>query len=154
MKTARKTAGGAASGNITILLVDDNVHGMIARRKVLEEQGYLIQTASSGEEALQIFPRHPFDLMVTDFRMPGIDGVELISRLRALHVEIPVILLSGFVEPLGMTEESTGADAVLSKCAGEAAHLVRAVQRLLSRGRRKPLATEKRPGTVYVAKSV
>ncbi|MDQ2900145.1 MAG: response regulator [Acidobacteriota bacterium] len=150
----RKTASGPANENITILLVDDNVHGMIARRKVLEEQGYKIQTASNGEEALLLFPRHPFDLMVTDFRMAGIDGVELISRLRALNVEAPFILLSGFVEPLGMTEESTGADAVLSKSAGEAGHLVRAVKRLLARGARKPPKTEKRRGTVYVAKSV
>ncbi|MDQ6666432.1 MAG: response regulator [Acidobacteriota bacterium] len=150
----RKTASGPASGDITILLVDDNVHGMIARRNVLEEQGYRIETASSAEEALQVFPLHPFNLMVTDFKMPGIDGVELISRLRALHVEVPFILLSGFVEPLGMTEESTGADAVLSKSAGEAGHLVRTVQRLLSRGARKPPKAEKRRGTVYVAKSV
>lgn len=150
----RKTASGPANVNITILLVDDNVHGMIARRKVLEEQGYKIQTASSGEEALQLFPRYAFNLMVTDFKMAGIDGVELISRLRASNVEVPFILLSGFVEPLGMTEESTGADAVLSKSAGEAGHLVRAVKRLLARGARKPPKAEKRAVTVYVAKSV
>ncbi|MGI8990700.1 MAG: response regulator [Bryobacteraceae bacterium] len=150
----RKTASVPVNGNLTILLVDDNAHGMIARRKVLEEQGYRIQTASNGEEALQLFARHRFDLMVTDFKMPGIDGVELIARLRALKVEAPFIVLSGFVEPLGMTEESTGADVVLSKSAGEAGHLVRAVKRLFARGARKPPKAEKRRESVYVAKSV
>ena len=83
------------------------------------------------------------DLVITDFRMPNMDGVELITRIRQLCGDLPIILLSGFVEPLGLTEESTGADVVLSKSAGEVGFLVRSVRRLLSRQPyRKPLESE------------
>jgi hypothetical protein len=63
-----------------------------------------------------------------------------------LCADLPIILLSGFVEPLGLTEESTGADVVLSKSAGEVGFLVRSVRRLLSRQPvRKPLDSEHMP---------
>jgi hypothetical protein len=56
---------------------------------------------------------------------------------------MPIIMLSGFVEPLGLDEFSTGADAVLAKCSNEAASLLRTVQRLLTRRPlRKPVAKE------------
>jgi len=75
------------------------------------------------------------------------DGVELIGRLRQLRADLPIILLSGFVEPLGLTEKSTGADVVLSKSAGEVGLLIRSVRRLLSRQpSRKPLESERATG--------
>lgn len=141
-------------GDITILLVDDNVHGLIARRKVLEEQGYQIQTAMSAEEALEIFPSRRFDLVVTDYKMLEMTGLELIAAIRAINPSIPLILLSGFIEPLGMTEESTGADAVISKTAGEVGHLVRTVKRLLTRRTRKPPIKEIRQTPNVFTKSV
>jgi len=116
-----------------ILLVDDNPHGLVARRTVLEELGYSIRTATNGEEALQQLSQHQVDLVITDFRMPNMDGVELISQIRKQRADMPVILLSGFVEPLGLTEQSTGADVVLSKSAGEVSSILRSVRRLLTR---------------------
>jgi CheY-like chemotaxis protein len=75
--------------------------------------------------------------------MPNMDGVELITRMRQLRSDLPIILLSGFVEPLGLTEQSTGADIVLSKSAGEVGFLIRSVRRLLNRQpTRKPLESE------------
>lgn len=150
----KKPASDLVNPDTTILLVDDNKHGLIARRKVLEEQGYQIRTAMSAEEALEIFPRHRFDLVVTDFKMLAMTGVELIARIRAISPGVPLVLLSGFVEPLGMTEESTGADAVVSKTAGEVAQLVRTVKRLLTRGVRKPAKTETRQTQIFMTKSV
>ena len=56
---------------------------------------------------------------------------------------MPIVLLSGFVEPLGLTEQSTGADVVLSKSAGEVGFLIRSVRRLLNRPvQRKPMDSE------------
>jgi len=132
----------------TLLLVDDNPHGLVARRTVLEELGYVVHTGSSGEEALKLLAAHKVDLVITDFRMPKMDGVELIARMREFRSDLPVILLSGFVEPLGLTEKSTGADIVLSKSAGEVGLLVRSVRRLLNRQPpRKPLASEQAAGS-------
>ncbi len=123
-----------------ILLVDDNSNGLSARRSVLEELGYRISTASNGPDALEHFARHKFDLVVTDYKMPRMDGVELIARLRKQIPDVPIILISGFVDALGLSEGSTGADVVIQKSANEVSHLVRSVARLLRR--KKPPASE------------
>jgi CheY-like chemotaxis protein len=119
-----------------ILLVDDNPNGLSARKQVLEELGHRIATASNGPDALEQFTRHKFDLVVTDYKMPRMDGAELITKLRKQAPELPIILVSGFVDALGLSEASTGADVVIQKSANEVSHLVRSVGRLL---RRKPL---------------
>ena len=126
-----------------ILLVDDNRDGLLVRCSLLEEVGYKVQSAPNAEEGLKLFNSASFDIVVTDYRMPRMNGVELIQKLRKLNPNIRVILLSGFVEPLGLTEENTGADAVIIKSSNEAAHLVRSVRRLVNRGnQRKPPATQ------------
>lgn len=114
-----------------ILLVDDNANGLSARRSVLEELGHRISTAGSGAEALDHLSTTRFDLMVTDYRMPRMDGVELIARVRKQFPGMSVILLSGFVDGLGLSENNTGADVVIQKSANEVSHLVRSVGRLL-----------------------
>jgi CheY-like chemotaxis protein len=122
-----------------ILLIDDNSDGLLVRRSLLEEAGCRVTLARSGEEGLDHFGAQSFELTVTDFRMPGgIDGIEVIKRIRERQPEARVILLSGFVEPLGLNEENTGADAVIVKSANEPANLVRTVRRLLNRAVRKP----------------
>jgi CheY-like chemotaxis protein len=125
-----------------ILLVDDNRQGLIARKSLLQELGYNISTATHGEEALELFSRQHFDLVVTDYKMPRMDGIELIKRIRSAQSGVRIILLSGFVEPLGLTEQSTGADVVIVKSAGEVGHLTRSVKRLLNQSpTRKPAAS-------------
>lgn len=132
-----------------ILLVDDNRQGLIARRSLLQELGYNISTATSGDEALELFAKQNFDVVVTDFKMPRMDGIELIKRIRAAQTGTRIILLSGFVEPLGLTEQSTGADVVITKSAGEVGHLTRSVKRMLSQGPvRKPAASAEAPTPV------
>ncbi|MEK7406593.1 MAG: response regulator [Acidobacteriota bacterium] len=125
----------APSNSSNILLVDDNKLGLAARKSVLEEQGHHITTATAGEEAFELFRRGQFDLLITDYKMPGMNGVELIKKVRAHSPQVPVILVSGYAEALGLTEASTGADVVIPKSANEVSHLVRSVGRLL---RRKP----------------
>jgi CheY-like chemotaxis protein len=116
-----------------ILLVDDNANGLAARQSVLEELGYRIVTCTSGADALDQFSSHKFDLVVTDYKMPRMDGLELISRLRKHTPDVPIVLVSGYVDTLGLNEASTGADVVIQKSANEVSHLVRSVNRLLRR---------------------
>ncbi|HEV2444789.1 MAG TPA: response regulator [Candidatus Sulfopaludibacter sp.] len=131
--------------NPQILLVDDNQDGLIVRKSLLEELGYRVQLARNGEEGLKLYQDSTFDVVVTDYRMPRMDGVELIGRIRKHNPNARIILLSGFVEPLGLTEENTGADAVIAKSSNEPLHLVRWVKRLLNRATsRKPPAAVKR----------
>jgi CheY-like chemotaxis protein len=132
-----------APSHPNILLVDDNRDGLLVRRSVLEELGYGVSIARSGEEGLKLFESARFDVVVTDYRMPRMNGAELIQRIRKLNPNARIILLSGFVEPLGLTEENTGADAVIAKSSNEPAHLTRWVKRLLNRATRKPPASQK-----------
>src|SRR5690348_11879244 len=97
-----------------ILLVDDNRQGLIARKSLLQELGCSVSTALNPDEALELFSNRKFDVVVTDYKMPRMDGIELIRQIRALNGGTRIILLSGFVEPLGLTEETTGADVVIA----------------------------------------
>jgi CheY-like chemotaxis protein len=121
-----------------ILLVDDNRDGLLVRRLLLEEAGFSVQVATCGEEALDLFRSTRFDVVVTDYRMPKMNGDELIVRLRSLESNARIILLSAFVDLLGLTEANTRADAVIAKSSRETAHLVRWVKRLASTPARKP----------------
>src|ERR1700684_3144252 len=91
-----------------ILLVDDNSHGLIARKMILVDHGYEVETALSGEEAWEIFQKNHFDIVVTDFRMKAMTGLELIQLIRATDSPARIVLLAGFLNGLGMTEQSTG----------------------------------------------
>ncbi|MBL8174062.1 MAG: response regulator [Bryobacterales bacterium] len=125
-----------------ILLVDDNRHGLSARKAVLQELGYSITVSSDPIDAAAIIASTAFDLIITDYKLPHMSGVDLIAKIREMHPATPVILISGFVDTLGLTEENTGSDAVIQKSANEVHQLVRAVARLLRRKTpRKPAAS-------------
>jgi CheY-like chemotaxis protein len=121
-----------AATSALILMVDDNRDGILARRSVLEELGYRVISACCGADALKLIKEHDFDLVVTDYKMLPMDGLELIRSLHAEEFGKPIILLTGFAENLGLRPESTGADAVVQKSANEVTNLLRHTKRLLS----------------------
>lgn len=112
-----------------VLLVDDNQFGISARKMILETAGYSVETALSGEEAWEIFQKIQFDVVVTDYRMGGMNGVDLIALMRKSGSAARIILLSGFAGCLGLTEENSGADEVLVKSNTEAQELLRSVRK-------------------------
>jgi CheY-like chemotaxis protein len=114
-----------------VLLIDDNRHGLIARRTLLEEAGYRVETARDGAEGIEKFRTAAFDLVVTDYRTPHAGGAHVLQQVREADPRVPVVIVSGYVKSFGLTEESTGADAVLAKGPTEAQDLLRAVARLL-----------------------
>ena len=135
--------------SLRILLVDDNRHGLVARRSVLEQHGHTVAVAASGQDGIDQFQSGVFDLVVTDYRMPELSGQQVIRKLRQHNPKIPIVLLSGYVEALGLSEQSTGADIVLSKGPGEVQELLRAVARLAKRR-----IAPKPPGVARVRKEV
>ncbi len=123
----------SAAGSARILLIDDNHCGLLVRKTLLEESGHEITVANTPEDGLEAFATSPFDLVITDYRMPRMNGKQVIAEIRKTNPEIPVILISGVVEVLGLNEQNTGADIVVAKNNTEVVHLTRAVARLLRR---------------------
>jgi len=115
---------------------------------VLEEQGHRATSVLSPDEALLLLQTESFDVIVTEYKLSGTTGPEFILRLREVAKGIPVILLSGYVDVLGLNEQSTGADVVLMKSASETSHLTYAVSHLLQR---KPTARRPVPKKKPVA---
>lgn len=143
----------ATSAGVKILLVDDVPQGTVARKSVLMSLGYVVETAENGLDALELLAVHRFALMVTDYKMPGMDGLELILRTRAEYPLMRIIMLSAISDTLGFTEAFSGADAVLAKSGNELNELTRTIKKLLTKKPvRKPVASEKKP-TAFMVKS-
>jgi CheY-like chemotaxis protein len=148
-----RSAGITPSAAARILLVDDNKFGLSARKALLEEQGYEVTTAMEGLEALDLFSATRYDIVITDYKMPRMNGLELIGHIRRIAPATPIVLVSGYAEALGWNEERTGANAVIPKNANEVAHLIRAIKRLLQLPSKKPVRSQgSRRGVLSQAK--
>jgi len=78
----------------TILIVDDEKNYLLVLSAVLEEEGYEVLTALSGLEALETQKSSDLDLVLTDMKMPGMDGIELLERIKAFDPDLPVIMMT------------------------------------------------------------
>ena len=74
----------------TILIVDDEKNYPLILGAVLEEEGFEILTANSGKKALETLADSDVDLILTDMKMPGMDGMELLEHIKKLDPERPV----------------------------------------------------------------
>jgi CheY-like chemotaxis protein len=99
-ETAAHPPAGPAGRSLRILLVDDDPLVVAGTSSMLEELGHAaITVAASGEDALAVLREDgDFDLLLTDHMMPGMSGVQLAARARALHVSLPIVIASGFAE--------------------------------------------------------
>ncbi len=78
----------------TVLIVDDEKNYPHILSAVLEEEGFEALTAHSGHEALEILGNADVDLVLTDMKMPAMDGMELLERIKAKELDIPVIMMT------------------------------------------------------------
>ena len=85
-----------AMADETVLVVDDEVGMVTLLRNYLTREGYEIHTAPSGETALHILEAHDCDVVLTDLRMGGMDGLALVRAIHATRPETPVILMTAF----------------------------------------------------------
>lgn len=82
----------------TVLVVDDEKNYLVVLEDLLEDEGYNVLTASSGAEALELMAQSPVDTVLSDIKMPGISGIELLDRILAIDPDLPVILMTAFAE--------------------------------------------------------
>jgi CheY-like chemotaxis protein len=82
---------------LKILLVDDELLVRSGTAMMLDELGHDVTEAASGKQALEILSEQPhFDLAITDYRMPDMDGMELISKARDLIPALKAVLMTGY----------------------------------------------------------
>ena len=79
-----------------ILVVDDDVDARTTLVRVLEKEGYIAVGASTAPEALDSFDESVFDLVLTDMRMEGMDGIELLRAIKTRRSDVPVIIMTAF----------------------------------------------------------
>lgn len=105
------TGSGASVPARRVLVVDDEPMVCHAVRMMLEFDGHDVTTATAPQEALTIFKPGKFDLVLTDFAMPGMTGRELIAAIRKLDPTQPIALITAYAEIL----PPTGANLVIPK---------------------------------------
>ncbi len=127
-----------------ILVVDDEPNLRRVLSAQLERDGYDVHTAEDGEEALQILKEHHLDLVITDLRMPKVDGMELLRRALELDDELPVVMITAHGTVDNAVEAlKTGAFDYLTKPFDQAE--VRAIVRKALRTRDLSAAEATRP---------
>jgi CheY-like chemotaxis protein len=95
----------AAKGRI--LWVDDEIELLRSHILLLSEKGYNVETATNGEDAIQFVRERPFDLVFLDEMMAGIGGLRTLSKIKELHPELPVVMITKN-EDEGLMEEAIG----------------------------------------------
>jgi CheY-like chemotaxis protein len=93
-----KSSKDAHKGNERILLVDDEAELVESGIRVLRWMGYQVQGATDPTEALEMIRAQPhqFDLIISDYSMPQMDGIQLAEEIKLINPGIPIILLSGY----------------------------------------------------------
>lgn len=79
-----------------ILVIDDDPAVRLAFELALEDSGCSVTTAASGEEGLRILQSRPMNLIFLDLKMPGMNGVETLKKLRSVDSEVPVYIVTAF----------------------------------------------------------
>ncbi len=99
-------------GNDQILLVDDEVFILDSLKPALENLGYIVVACRDGKKAQDMFSNRPerFDLVIADYSMPNMSGVEMAEKLRTIKPDIPIILCTGFSDIV--TEENVKAAGI------------------------------------------
>jgi DNA-binding NtrC family response regulator len=99
-----------------ILIVDDAGPVVVLCVNVLQALGYAVKGANRGEAAVELMRREPFDLMVLDYKMPGMTGFEVFQQARTLHPSMAVVLVTGHGTPEIINEATRmGFSAILLK---------------------------------------
>jgi len=113
-----------------ILCIDDEEPALALRRLVLEKAGYRVFTALTGKQGIELFRHQPIDVVILDYWMADMDGLDVAEQLKALSPRTPIIMLSGYTSIL---DEGLGRiDLWLRKGEGDPEQLLAAVVQALN----------------------
>jgi DNA-binding NtrC family response regulator len=117
--TARSREGAARKrADINVLIVDDEKNLTQAMRRLLSAEGYRAEVAASGELALEAIKELPFDIILLDINMPGMNGLEAFKKLRKVSPKSKVIMITGYGKTLkALVEEARelGVHSIIDK---------------------------------------
>jgi two-component system, NarL family, sensor histidine kinase EvgS len=99
----------------SILVVDDNKVCRIVVSKMLSHLGYEVSSADSGENGFSIFLKKKFDIVLSDYEMPGMDGVALACSVKKSSPRTRVVIMTGAGKETVFSRNSTAVDEVISK---------------------------------------
>lgn len=116
-----------------ILIVDDEVHVAGALRRLLRREGFSIEVALSGEEAISKLATFEADVVISDFKMPGMNGLELLGKVLRLAPKTVRVLFSGHLDPSAGSGEGEGIISHFVSKPWDDARLVADVRALLDR---------------------
>lgn len=79
-----------------VLVVDDEKTIREGMRRILEGEGYTVRTSASGQAAAERIREENFDVVITDLKMPGMDGIEVLKTIKILQPDVPVLIITGY----------------------------------------------------------
>ena len=120
--------------SVHVLVVEDEPLAAGQMARYLEAKGYRASTVGDGLAGLRVHRKDPADIVVTDLRMPHLDGYEFIRELRRDNPDLPIIVVTGHMRMEGGEEERTGAAVVLKKPIN-LRELAQTVERMLKKTR-------------------
>jgi two-component system CheB/CheR fusion protein len=115
---AKDYVPGAALAGVRIMLVDDVEDAVVTCQALLEMQGAVVSSATSGRDALAFLTDNDVDILVSDISMPGMDGYALLRAVRLLprHAALPAVAVSGLARPADIAQaQAAGFDAHVGK---------------------------------------
>ena len=119
----------AVPGPQPIFIVDDDPGVLSSLRFLLESEGYDVVSFHDGGELLSTFPPSRPGCLIIDVKMPGMDGIDVVQRLRALGVDAPVVLITGHPDPAIRTRaQAAGIDLIEKPLSQDA--LLREIERV------------------------
>ena len=118
-----------------ILLVDDEDRFRTTMRKMLSGHGLDVTDVDNGQAALNALTAQPYDVVVLDLRMPGLDGVQTLKAMKALHPDLEVIILTGHasMDDAMAIMQLGGTEYLLKPCSVE--ELLDKIELAVERGR-------------------
>ena len=140
MAADKPTEAALAPDRYRILVVDDAADAREVIQTQLEDQGYRVAACGSVEEALALLAATPFDVIITDLRMPRASGLELVRHVRGNLADAEIMIITGYPTIEGAVEAvKTGAEHYLAKPFTEQ-ELVEAVEAIIAKLARRRLA--------------